>query len=105
MEGRTMTSQINYRRHLKSLRENRDSWLELLNKNPDNLAAAEKVAMLNSQIQYIQTLKLLDGDYEDEETTGNSMKSEVASETKSWASSPRISTSLLCLPPPIWTGE
>jgi hypothetical protein len=60
-----MTSQINYRRHLKSLRENRDSWLELLNKNPDNLAAAEKVAMLNSQIQYIQTLKLLDGDYED----------------------------------------
>lgn len=57
-------AQINYRRHLESLRDNRDSWLELLNKNPDNLRAAEMLVTLNSQIQYIQTLKLLDGDYE-----------------------------------------
>jgi hypothetical protein len=58
-------AQINYRRHLESLRDNRDSWLELLNKNRDNLHAAQMVTTLNAQIQYIQTLKLLDGDYED----------------------------------------
>lgn len=57
-------SQINYRRHLESLRDRRDGWLSILVKNPDNLQASEKIVILNSQIQYINDLKIISGDYE-----------------------------------------
>lgn len=56
---------MNYRAHLEALRENRDGWLEILNKNPDSIEAAEKMVVINSQIQYIQSMKWLSGDYDE----------------------------------------
>ena len=53
---------MNYRIHLDGLRENRDSWLALLNKNPDDLKAAQQIVIMNSQIQYIDSLRMMDGD-------------------------------------------
>ena len=55
---------MNYRAHLEGLRENRDSWLAMLNKNPDNLSAAQYIVTINAQIQYIQNMKWQSGDYE-----------------------------------------
>lgn len=54
---------MNYKRQLESLRESRDSWLVILNNNPDNVEAATYVLRLNSKIEFVKTLKILDGDY------------------------------------------
>jgi hypothetical protein len=56
---------MNYKAHLEALRSARDGWLEILSKNPDSVEAAGKIVTINSQIQYIQSMKWLSGDYED----------------------------------------
>ena len=56
---------MNYRAHLEALRSSRDGWLEILNKNPNSIQAAEKIVVINSQFQYIQSMKWLSGDYDD----------------------------------------
>lgn len=55
---------MNYRRMIKALRKNRDGWLEILNKNPDSLNAAQYIVTINAQIQLLETSRHLDGDYE-----------------------------------------
>jgi len=55
---------MNYRVMIQTFRANRDGWLEILNKNPDSLEAAQKIVIINSQLQFLNTQKMLDGDYE-----------------------------------------
>ena len=49
---------------IKALRENRAGWLEILNKNPDSLPAAQNIVVINAQIQMLETNRRLDGDWE-----------------------------------------
>lgn len=54
---------VNAKRHLEALRDSRDQWIVILNETPDSLAAAQTIATINAQIQYLTSLKLLSGDY------------------------------------------
>ena len=53
---------MNYRRAIEGCQENRDWWLEMLNKDPDNLQAAQFIVTLNAQIQLLKSYKMLEGD-------------------------------------------
>ena len=54
---------VNAKRHLEALRTTRDQWLVILTQTPDSLTAAQTIATLNAQIQYLSSLKLISGDY------------------------------------------
>jgi hypothetical protein len=43
-------------RHIQAQRESRDEWLRQLNKNPDNLLAAQHIVTINSKIHFLLDL-------------------------------------------------
>jgi hypothetical protein len=43
-------------RYIKSFREARDGWLDILHGNPDSVQAAQHVFSINSKIEFLKTL-------------------------------------------------
>jgi hypothetical protein len=45
------------------MRDSRNSWIDLHKSNPDSVEAAQFILKLNTQIEFVKTQKILDGDY------------------------------------------
>lgn len=51
---------------IESFEEARQSWIDILIKNPDNLLASSSIFSINSKIDLLKTLRILDGDFDDD---------------------------------------
>jgi hypothetical protein len=54
------------KRTLDGLVESRQEWIDILVKNPDNTLAPLNISSINSKIELLRTMRMLDNDYDED---------------------------------------
>lgn len=54
---------MNYKAHILAFKSARDAWLEILNKTPDSIEAAQQILSCNNKLELLNTMRYADGDF------------------------------------------